>query len=81
MSVKQENLSHEEVWDDSALIDSWNEALQEYKVGLSILFAVPLLTIGRNITVSTHRAGVFETWVIRSQFIEAQDNSILTWRT
>ncbi|RGP76068.1 survival motor neuron 1 [Fusarium longipes] len=31
MSKKQENLTHEEVWDDSALIDSWNEALQEYK--------------------------------------------------
>ncbi|KAM0493135.1 hypothetical protein ACHAP8_009491 [Fusarium lateritium] len=32
MSKKQENLSHEEVWDDSALINSWNEALQEYKL-------------------------------------------------
>ncbi|KAJ4267307.1 hypothetical protein NW762_003411 [Fusarium torreyae] len=31
MSKKQENLTHEEVWDDSALIDSWNEALEEYK--------------------------------------------------
>ncbi|KAJ4127186.1 hypothetical protein NW768_008813 [Fusarium equiseti] len=31
MSKKQENLTHEEMWDDSALIDSWNEALQEYK--------------------------------------------------
>ncbi|QPC60478.1 hypothetical protein HYE67_002709 [Fusarium culmorum] len=31
MSKKQENLTHEEVWDDSALINSWNEALQEYK--------------------------------------------------
>ncbi|KAF4469427.1 Survival motor neuron 1 [Fusarium albosuccineum] len=31
MTGKQENLSHEEVWDDSALIDSWNEALEEYK--------------------------------------------------
>ncbi|KAF5024979.1 hypothetical protein F66182_2930 [Fusarium sp. NRRL 66182] len=31
MSKKQENLTHEEMWDDSALIDSWNEALAEYK--------------------------------------------------
>ncbi|KAK2591005.1 hypothetical protein QQS21_011318 [Conoideocrella luteorostrata] len=31
MGGEQENLSHEEVWDDSALIDSWNEALAEYK--------------------------------------------------
>ena len=28
--VKQE-LQHEEVWDDSALVNSWNEALDEYK--------------------------------------------------
>ncbi|KAG5945451.1 hypothetical protein E4U53_006699, partial [Claviceps sorghi] len=32
MSSDQEILSHEEVWDDSALIDSWNEALAEYKL-------------------------------------------------
>lgn len=32
MGGNQDDLSHEEVWDDSALIDSWNEALQEYKV-------------------------------------------------
>ncbi|SPJ74921.1 uncharacterized protein FTOL_04652 [Fusarium torulosum] len=31
MSKKQENPSQEEIWDDSALIDSWNEALNEYK--------------------------------------------------
>jgi len=24
--------SYDETWDDSALIDSWNEALEEYKV-------------------------------------------------
>ncbi|KAJ4307128.1 hypothetical protein N0V88_000505 [Collariella sp. IMI 366227] len=23
--------THEEIWDDSALVDSWNEALREYK--------------------------------------------------
>ncbi|CCE27240.1 uncharacterized protein CPUR_00712 [Claviceps purpurea 20.1] len=32
MASEQEVLSHEEVWDDSALIDSWNEALAEYKL-------------------------------------------------
>lgn len=31
MAGDQPDLSHEEVWDDSALIDSWNEALAEYK--------------------------------------------------
>ncbi|KAG5915092.1 hypothetical protein E4U61_004991 [Claviceps capensis] len=32
MASEQEVLSHEEIWDDSALIDSWNEALAEYKL-------------------------------------------------
>lgn len=27
------NPTHEEIWDDSALINSWNQALEEYKVG------------------------------------------------
>ncbi|KID62043.1 SMN family protein Smn1, partial [Metarhizium hybridum] len=31
MGMEQVELSHEEVWDDTALIDSWNEALAEYK--------------------------------------------------
>ncbi|KAJ0342444.1 hypothetical protein COL922a_001135 [Colletotrichum nupharicola] len=25
------DMTHAEIWDDSALIDSWNEALNEYK--------------------------------------------------
>ncbi|OAQ71055.1 survival motor neuron protein (SMN) domain-containing protein [Pochonia chlamydosporia 170] len=32
MGGERVDLSHEEVWDDSSLIDSWNEALAEYKV-------------------------------------------------
>jgi hypothetical protein len=24
--------THEEIWDDSALVESWNQALEEYKV-------------------------------------------------
>jgi len=28
----QDNMSHAEIWDDSALVDSWNDALEEYKV-------------------------------------------------
>lgn len=31
MSKKRKELSHEEIWDDSALVDSWNEAVEEYK--------------------------------------------------
>lgn len=26
------NLTHDEIWDDSALVESWNQALEEYKV-------------------------------------------------
>ena len=29
---KQKTLSHGEIWDDSALIQSWDEALEEYRV-------------------------------------------------
>lgn len=25
-------LTHEEIWDDSVLVQAWDEALQEYKV-------------------------------------------------
>ena len=28
-------LTHDQIWDDSALIDSWNEAVEEYKVSLA----------------------------------------------
>ncbi|CAM1509450.1 Fc.00g031890.m01.CDS01 [Cosmosporella sp. VM-42] len=31
MSGQQPILNNEEIWDDSALIDSWNDALKEYK--------------------------------------------------
>ncbi|KAH6666484.1 hypothetical protein F5X68DRAFT_54680 [Plectosphaerella plurivora] len=31
MASNTHELTHDEVWDDSALIDSWNEALDEYK--------------------------------------------------
>lgn len=32
MASSNRNNSHEEIWDDSALVDSWNDALEEYKV-------------------------------------------------
>ena len=28
----QKEVSHAEIWDDSMLVDSWNDALEEYKV-------------------------------------------------
>lgn len=32
MAKKKKQLSHAEVWDDSALLQSWDDALEEYKV-------------------------------------------------
>lgn len=32
MGKRRGQLSQAEIWDDSALLDSWNEALAEYKV-------------------------------------------------
>ncbi|KAI8634164.1 hypothetical protein F5Y19DRAFT_201244 [Xylariaceae sp. FL1651] len=31
MASEEQDLTHNEIWDDSVLIDSWNEALEEYK--------------------------------------------------
>ncbi|KAL7929904.1 hypothetical protein V8C35DRAFT_169651 [Trichoderma chlorosporum] len=31
MNVDESDTRHEEVWDDSLLIDTWNQALKEYK--------------------------------------------------
>ncbi|SPO03486.1 uncharacterized protein DNG_06169 [Cephalotrichum gorgonifer] len=31
MSNENEQLSHNDMWDDSVLVDSWNQALEEYK--------------------------------------------------
>ncbi|KAL8824092.1 MAG: hypothetical protein Q9170_008254 [Blastenia crenularia] len=36
MGKKRKHLSHEEIWDDSALLNSWDEALQEYQLYHSI---------------------------------------------
>lgn len=29
---KKKQLTHAEIWDDSALLQSWDDALEEYKV-------------------------------------------------
>lgn len=31
-STHDKSLTHEEIWDDSALVQSWDEAVEEYKV-------------------------------------------------
>jgi hypothetical protein len=33
MGKKRKDLSQEEIWDDSELIQSWNDSYEEYKVG------------------------------------------------
>lgn len=51
--MKGDNLSHEEVWDDSALQDSWDDALAEYKVcrSMSMFMMLTVLTYSdRNTT-------------------------------
>lgn len=35
-SKQVQNLTHEEIWDDSALVRSWDEAVEEYQVRRTI---------------------------------------------
>lgn len=42
MEPRRDELTHDDIWDDSALIDSWNDALEEYKV--SVNHTQPLIT-------------------------------------
>ena len=37
MAADKKELTHDEIWDDSALVDSWNSALDEYKVSLPLI--------------------------------------------
>lgn len=50
----RQQLTHDEIWDDSALIDSWNEALDEYKASIKkIGGALPFLSpIRRRVTTT-----------------------------
>lgn len=36
MGRKRKELSQAEIWDDSALVDSWNKAYEEYKVIVAV---------------------------------------------
>lgn len=36
--VKNKELTQEEIWDDSALIQSWDDAVEEYKVCFPFIF-------------------------------------------
>lgn len=37
-SKHAKSLTHEEIWDDSALVRSWDEAVEEYQVRRNIRF-------------------------------------------
>ncbi len=40
--MEADELTHEEIWDDSALFNSWNQALEEYKVSTAFRAAVDI---------------------------------------
>lgn len=62
MASDQQNLTHDEVWDDSALVDSWNDALGEYKVVCTLRKSTSvLLTVFRNIIASIGMAATSMT--------------------
>ena len=48
MGKKRKQLSHAEIWDDSALVQSWDEALAEYKVLQNTSLDVGYLLIRRS---------------------------------
>lgn len=36
MTSSENMFTHDEIWDDSALVNAWDEALQEYKVSAGL---------------------------------------------
>lgn len=48
MGKKRKQLSHAEIWDDSYLVQSWDEALAEYKVLQNTTLDVIYLLIRRS---------------------------------
>ncbi len=42
---KSRDLTHEEIWDDSALIEAWDSAMEEYEVRQGFLFPSKELTV------------------------------------
>lgn len=58
-------LTHEEIWDDSALVRSWDEAVEEYKVRAPHNYSRDLsLTAARKLVDSSTTASMLEerTW-------------------
>jgi len=65
--AKQE-LSQEEVWDDSALVNSWNEALEEYKKYHS------LAVKGEKIELVLDKAESEPLYDIKTQAVESKQS-------
>lgn len=57
MGKKRKQLSHAEIWDDSALVQSWDEALAEYKVLQNTSLDVIYLLIRRS-SITAYMRGV-----------------------
>ena len=57
MGKKRKHLSHEEIWDDSALVNSWELALQEYQVSKAGRDAIDPRLIFTSYTIASMPAG------------------------
>ena len=62
MDSNEAKLTHDDIWDDSALVRSWDDALAEYKVGWPTQMNLTKLIVFRNITVSTPAREPATTW-------------------
>lgn len=51
--VKNKELTQEEIWDDSALIQSWDDAVEEYKVGCFPFHLYTIHVIPSNSSISS----------------------------
>lgn len=59
MGQKGKQLSHAEIWDDSALLQSWDDALTEYKVFNNPLYqALFLLRFNKYSTIMAYMPAV-----------------------
>ena len=56
MAKKKRPLSQAEIWDDSALLQSWDEAVEEYKVRISPNNANTLMKDFSSTTAYRHAA-------------------------
>lgn len=53
MDTSENLLTHEEIWDDSTLVNAWDEALNEYKVGW-YLSVFPFFSVDLGLDLNLH---------------------------